>query len=86
MGEISTDSKLLAVPCICDDSLSCFCCPDDSVASSGNSSSSASETDSTTSLIFYHKSLKLFYLFEIPDEPPCYKPRIPSFGLVICYY
>ena len=78
MGERSTDSKLFTVPGVCNVSLGCSYCPDDSVASSGNSSNSASETDSTTSIILYHKILKLIYLFEIPDEPPCYKPRILS--------
>ena len=62
MGNISSDNKLITVPCVHDDLLGCSCCPDDSVASSGKSSNSASGTDSTTSIIYYHKSLKLFYL------------------------
>ena len=67
------DNKLSTVP-VCDVSPDYSCCLDDSGASSGNSSNSASDTDITISIFRYHKSLKLYYLFEILDEPPCYKP------------
>ena len=80
---MSTDNKHFTVPCAYDVSLDCSCCPVDSGASSGNSSNSASETDMTISIVTYHKSLKLCYLFEILDEPPCYKLWVWSHGLVI---
>ena len=78
------DNKPFAVPCVGDVLPDCSCCPDDSgISYSGNSSNSASETDITISIFWYHKSLKLYYLFEIPDEPPCYKHWVRSYGLVI---
>ena len=40
------DNKLFTIPCVCDVSLDCSYCPNDSgISSSGNSSNSASETD-----------------------------------------
>ena len=69
VGEVSTESKLFTVPCECGVLLDCSCSPVDSGASSGNSSSSASETNMTASIISYHKSLKQYKLFEIPDAP-----------------
>ena len=77
VGEVSTESKLFTVPCECDDVLDCSCSSVDSDASSGNSSNSASETNMTISTINYHKRFKHYKLFEIPDEPPCYKPWTP---------
>ena len=77
------DNKLSTVPCVCDVSPNCSHCPDDSDASSGNSSNSASETDITISIFRYHKSLKLYYLFEIPDEPHVINLGFWSYGPVI---
>ena len=74
VGEVSSESKLFTVPCGCDVVCDCSCSSVDSGTSSGNSSSSASEANMTTSMLYLHKSLKLFNWFEIPDKPPCYKP------------
>ena len=51
VGEVLMDNKLSTVPDVCNVSLDCSCCPDDSgISSSWNSSNYASETNITISI------------------------------------